>query len=137
MESEAKNWKNSPLISKIDSKINAERAITEAFWSGIVIAGISLVIGVILLLFGNRLGYNVLFEVPVLLVIALLFKFVNNRVTAVIYFLYASISVLVTMLGRFGLIQGGSNIWLAIFFWIATFAGLRARFYLHKNKNKI
>lgn len=134
MESETKSWKDSPLISKIDSRIRAERAITEAFWSGLVIAGLSLVIGIILLFLDNKLGYNILFEAIVILIITLLFRFVNSRVTAVIYFLYASISVLVTMLGRLGFIEGGSNIWLAIFFWIATFAGLRARFYLHKNK---
>lgn len=108
---------------ELRTKEEAEKVINYNFWFFVCIAILLSIMYI--LVFGN---YFAIVESLLLLFLALMVRFTKSRFFAVALFILVSLEVIVTILAKLGITEGGTNIFLAALFFLASLNTLRATF---------
>ena len=129
--------KNFELFPTIDSEEKALKLINDAVWVGIAIAGINFIGALVLIFFLDAsidLGISFIINALIFLIFSLMLKFTKNWISASLNLIIAILSIVMTFLARIKITQGGTNIFLALFYLLWTYNGFRATLYLRTHK---
>lgn len=114
------------IIQPMKNLDDALLVIKECFWFFIGIGILQSLIGLFLMpiLISDGLIY---------IILGMLLKFLKSRLAAISLLLFSSVSLVVTILNRIGIIDiGGGNVFLAVVMIFIAIQAVRASFYYHK-----